>query len=149
MIDLDELKRLAEGVGGEAWFDDTGFGVVQGAHVWHGDGDAVCRCFTNIGNMPEPIDEQDVAAFISAANPAVILNLIAEIELLQAQNEAENAELRKDAERMDWMENNATVVSMLDHMRIGFPYPDSVSKNIECIREAIDAARATSSAAVE
>lgn len=80
-----ELKRLAEAAGGNEWFDDTGVGTFDGAHVWGSDGDAVCRCFTNLGHMPESVDETEVAAYIAAANPATLLALVAHIEALERQ----------------------------------------------------------------
>jgi hypothetical protein len=83
MIDIDALETLAKSSGGEAWSTETGQGTFDGMHVWHEDGDAVCRVFTNLGHMPEPIMEEDLAEYIAAANPAAILALIAEVRALR------------------------------------------------------------------
>jgi hypothetical protein len=87
MIDIDKLEALAKAAGGEAWSTETGEGTFNGMHVWHEDGDAVCRVFTNLGHMPEPVMEEDLAEYIAAANPFVILDLIAELRALR-QKEA-------------------------------------------------------------
>lgn len=87
MIDIEELEALAKSVGGEKWSTETGQGTFVGMHVWHEDGDAVCRVFTNLGHMPEPIMEEDLAQYIAAANPAAILALIAEVRALRTRLE--------------------------------------------------------------
>lgn len=84
-IDIEELKRLAEAAGGDAWTSDAPHEVtLDRFHVWHADGDAVCACYDNIGHMPEPVDQRDVAAFIAAASPQTVLELIATIQRLES-----------------------------------------------------------------
>lgn len=83
MTDLDELERLAKAAGEETWSTESGVGKFDGAYVWYEDGDSVCRVFSNLGHMPEPVMEEDLAEFIAAANPAMILSLIAEVRQLR------------------------------------------------------------------
>lgn len=93
-MDLTKLEELARLAGGCEWKTEVpreATGRLHGHHVWRLDGDAVARCFDNIGNMPEPVDGSDVADYIAAANPAVVLDLIAlirkqEAELLDERN---------------------------------------------------------------
>lgn len=84
MTDLDELERLAKAVGGDAW-NSTDASSTNLAAVWLPDGDSVCTCYGNIGHLPEPIDADDVAEYIAAANPATILALTAEVRRLRDQ----------------------------------------------------------------
>lgn len=83
MIDIDKLEELAKLAGAERWSTETGVGRFDGMYVWCEDGDAVCRVFTNLGHMPEAVMEEDLAEYIAAANPAVILALIEELRLLR------------------------------------------------------------------
>ena len=84
---LANLKALALKLGGDAWTADDETGCVFGA-----DGDSVCQCHANAGAMPEFIHPGDYAAFIAAANPAVVLDLIACIEREVIQGAALTAE---------------------------------------------------------
>jgi hypothetical protein len=61
------------------------------------------------------------AAFIAAANPAAILALLDELEDSHKAYELlfkENAELRKDAERLDWVESQA----LMSRTGVSFDY---------------------------
>jgi hypothetical protein len=84
MIALDELERLAKSAGGDAW-TPTYATRIDLAAVWLPDGDSVCRCYGNIGHLPEPIDADLMAEYIAATNPANILALTAEVRRLRAQ----------------------------------------------------------------
>lgn len=84
-IDLVALKAVAEAAGGDHWSDDVEDlavpGTFDGHYVWRDDGDAVARCFPYTGNVVlGPVDDGDVAAFIAAANPAVVLALIERLQ---------------------------------------------------------------------
>ena len=83
-VDLDVLKGLAEAAGGDLWTSDPedagAHGTFDGWHVWRGDGDAVVRCFPSVGHLPDPIDDKEVADFVAAASPAVVLALIEKME---------------------------------------------------------------------
>lgn len=86
-VDLEELKRKAEAAGGRKWYAHLGDRQSADAIVHHDDGDAVCKCYSNIGHQPEAVDKADIAAYIAAANPAAVSELIAEIERLRAEND--------------------------------------------------------------
>lgn len=77
--DLDALEAAARVVGGGEWTVDEGHFI-----VWGDDGDSVCVTHSNMGHMPEPIMESDLAAFIAAANPAVVLELIQRLRVAEA-----------------------------------------------------------------
>ena len=87
-VDLDVLKGLAESAGGDLWTSDPeaagASGTFDGWHAWRGDGDAVVRCFPSSGHLPDPIDDKEVADYVAAASPAVVLDLLATIERLNS-----------------------------------------------------------------
>jgi hypothetical protein len=84
MIDIDKLERIAREAGGEMWSTESGpSGTFDGLHVWHQDGDSVCRVYPHIGHMPNAIDEEQIAAHITANSPAAVLELIAEVRALR------------------------------------------------------------------
>jgi hypothetical protein len=107
---------------------------------WDG-GDYFTLGTIDTGLYFEPKDALPVAEFIAESNPTNILALLDEIDKLKA----ENAGLRKDAERLDWMEKNAgrNTVVLGDnwYVRAGLGYPHIKSKNL---RSAIDAAKGDS-----
>lgn len=85
MIDLDELERLAKAAGAGQW-------SANDCTVWFDDGDGALRvgppavlgvAFDNMGKWPDPIDREDVAAFVASVCPAATLALIAETRRLQ------------------------------------------------------------------
>ena len=98
MTDLTELKRLAEAATPGPWVARPGDGALDGRsrfetkrHVLiyaeddcdtHPIADASCN---HTCRMPE--EQEDNAAFIAAANPATVLDLIAQIEHLTAERE--------------------------------------------------------------
>lgn len=88
-LDLDALKAKALAAGGDTWTTDAedcgAVGTFQGHHVWRGDGDAVVRCFSNIGHMPDPIDDSDVSEYVAAASPAVMLDLLERLWTAEAE----------------------------------------------------------------
>jgi hypothetical protein len=90
-MNTKELRRLANEVGCIKWTHDTRWNRET---VWHLDGDEVCKCATNIGHMPEPVFAGDVAAFIAAANPAAIIELLDKFDAANA--EIETANMRTD-----------------------------------------------------
>lgn len=101
MILIDEIERLAKAAGGDSW-TPTYATRTDLAAVWLPDGDSVCRCHGNIGHQPDPIDADDVAEYIAAANPATILALTAELRQLRAEKE----QLRTAAQAvLDWTES--------------------------------------------
>ena len=80
-VDHAELKRLAEGGGGDAW----------GLNDWRPEGQIlVCGGEGHSYGLFATVDDAlpDVAAFIAAANPAVVLALLSEIEGLKAERDA-------------------------------------------------------------
>lgn len=80
-VDHAELKRLAEGAGGDAW----------GLNDWRPEGQIlVCGGEGHSYGLFATVDDAlpDVAAFIAAANPAVVLELLSEIEGLKAERDA-------------------------------------------------------------
>lgn len=108
-IDIEALRAAANAAGGDQWTTDAEMcgasGTFEGHHVWRSDGDAVVRCFSNIGHMPDPIDDSDVAEYVAKASPAVILELttrlyaavasIANLQLRMRDVMAESAAERK------------------------------------------------------
>ncbi|MFM0487996.1 hypothetical protein [Paraburkholderia graminis] len=84
MTDIDKLEALAKAAGGETWSTETGRGTFDGMYVWYEDGDSVCRVFSNLGHMPEPVLEEELAEYIAAVNPASITALIAEVRRMRA-----------------------------------------------------------------
>ena len=84
-LDLDQLEALANAVGGDQW-TPTYATRTEFAAVWLPDSDLVCQCHGNIGHWPDPINADDVAEFIAAANPATMLVLIAEVRALRRQS---------------------------------------------------------------
>jgi hypothetical protein len=70
-LDLDALEKAAKAAGGDKWEESDADGYVFGS-----DGDSVCVCHANMGAWPEPIFPEHRAAFIAAANPAAVLELI-------------------------------------------------------------------------
>jgi len=87
-MDLDKLEALARAAGSDKWHvysNGSGTGKLHDTHVWGGDGDAVARCFGNIGHMPEAIEGTDVSAFVATANPAAILEMCALIRKQEAE----------------------------------------------------------------
>ena len=80
-VDHAELTRLAEGAGGDAW----------GLNDWRPEGQIlVCGGEGHSYGLFATVDDAlpDVAAFIAAANPAVVLALLSEIEGLKAERDA-------------------------------------------------------------
>ena len=98
MSKYDELKRLAEAATQGRWVTDGEYvnehGHVVEAYVAHQDGGRIGLAWAN---CLVPTDQQcrDNASFIAAANPAVILELIAEVEALREKT----SELNFDAAR--------------------------------------------------
>lgn len=114
-IDLNELERKAKAAGCGEWQMSIDGDEIPRSVVMHGDGDILCECYSNIGHQPEAVFENDIAAYIAAANPAVILELAQQIKGLrdiekmlmvkfelaqerEAKLQAENAELRRELE---------------------------------------------------
>ncbi|TCK39691.1 Ead/Ea22-like protein [Paraburkholderia sp. BL8N3] len=82
--DHKRLRELAEKAGGDEW-TPTYATRTDPARVWLPDGDGIAQCFGNAGHMPEPIDADDIAEFVAAANPATVIALLDEIERQQRQ----------------------------------------------------------------
>lgn len=74
MNDWNELKRLAEEAFGWEWSSEGGE-----VFAFAGEEEHIAHCYEGYGNA------QDTAAFISAANPSIVLALIAENDHLQAE----------------------------------------------------------------
>jgi hypothetical protein len=99
-------------------------------------GRTITRCYySSSDNMA-----QKEAEWIAAANPTNILALLDEIDKLKE----ENAGLRKDAERLDYMDNTGSTVEMMPgypdfypmHFRVG----GMLNTTDPSLRNAIDAA---------
>lgn len=105
-LDINSLKALAIGASEGPWYLENGMSQVRS----NAD-DFVCETYEN-----EPAN----SAFISAANPAAVLELIADVEHLRSlltnryvtgvseskendQLRAEVEALRQDAERYRWL----------------------------------------------
>ncbi|MBD1590231.1 ead/Ea22-like family protein [Pseudomonas typographi] len=149
-IDYAELKRLAEAATPGPWSART---------------DDLCYAVTTLGRFriivgSAPADDPEPdALFIAAANPAAVLELIAELESANArlhevavacataeqerdQLKAENEPLRKDAERYRWFRNQhwdgsaiCAVVDPKQSTKLGAYCPSE-----KLLDEAIDAA---------
>jgi hypothetical protein len=101
MTDYSELERLAEAATGGRWVTDgehvNEHGNVLYAYVAHEDSGVIAEA---VANCLVKTDEQcrANAAFIAAANPAVVLALLAENEdlrgLYQMHKETETREMR-------------------------------------------------------
>ena len=92
MSDYAELKRLAEAATPGEWKRDTRKfgGVIYGGPIQHwvnGSGQSQVAMTTGADWM-RPGETEGNADFIAAANPAVVLALIAERDKLKAENEA-------------------------------------------------------------
>lgn len=80
MIDIQELRKLAINAGGEKWhtYSEELCIILDPRH------DDVAECYDN-----------DEAAFIAAANPATIIELLDRLEMLEAVNKTEKVEIQK------------------------------------------------------
>lgn len=82
MVDLDELERLAREATPGPWFSDLDPVGTREMVTYRPDGETdydICNCSTG----PKFADRH----FIAAANPAVILEFVAEVRRLRADNE--------------------------------------------------------------
>ncbi len=99
-----------------------------------------------------PEEEQKANVdFIAAANPAAILSLLDELEDLHKAYAfllKENAELRKDADRLDYLQNNARCDPKMDGNHVWWPTSFNQAQSLKgpTIRAAIDAAKGESNA---
>jgi hypothetical protein len=169
MIDLDELKRLAQAAttGPWKWWTSNSELRLTGADQKDG---GVLHAYKHStwADISCSVANQD---FIAAANPAVILKLIDEVrlhhfswagcaqqlkdaivDLEEVESKcktqaAENAELKRDAERYRWLREQhwneadmAVVFYPKKSVKLGFDCP-----SLDRLDAAIDAARATSS----
>ena len=90
-LNLNELERRAKSAGGQEWtltIDATGDAFLSAENSEY---------VAEVGAVGEDGIVSDYGKFIAAANPAVVL------ELVRRLREAE-----KDANRLEWMMNNAT-----------------------------------------
>src|SRR5690554_7807379 len=87
-----ELRELAEKATQGAWGED---GVYVCTTITAGE-----TIYVQTWNAVAESHQESNAQFIAAANPATILALLDENEVLQAECE----KLRKDAERIEWLE---------------------------------------------
>ena len=105
MTDYSKLERLAEAATGGRWVTDGEYvnehGNVTYAYVAHEDGGRIAK---TLANCLVKTDEQcrTNAAFIAAANPAVVLALLVENERLQ-QFEAAYTEW---SDKTDWVQKS-------------------------------------------
>jgi len=126
-INLNALQAAAEAAGGKEWTADMPAGHHDGFYVWHMDGDAVCRCFDNIGHMPEAVDQEDIAAYIALANPAAILALIDRLRKAEAaSNEIQLNIIRK------WPEGFQARLELVWRDLIGF-IPNYKLYDLQCV----------------
>lgn len=163
-IDLDELKRLALAAAPGPWWGEmysNGTRCVGGNERLISDGEAIYSTIVDGGLTEEN------QRFIVAANPAVILELIAEIELLQAQNEAnrndanrfclrvaaleaENAQLKSGWEAQRELRDAVwNLMQMKGRHNTEIAYQRLEAIYLKAVKESPILARATSSAAVE
>ena len=111
MIDIKELRRLAQAATPGEWKHIYKEGwhhakVVRDCE--HSNSGAICK----IPNSSR-VDDTDPLAnllFIVAANPSAIMSLLDHIE----QQQAEIARLRKDAERLDWLDRQGFAYGFQD-----------------------------------
>ena len=107
MTDIQKLKALAIGSSPGPWYLENGMNQVRST----GD-DFVCETYEN-----EPVN----SAFIAAANPAAVLELIAEIERLKASN-------IDQGKRIQWLGEYNTQ----RHVELS-------SENVQVVRQRLDA----------
>lgn len=72
-LDLEQIKAAARAAGGGEW-------SAMADSVYFGDGDLLATCSGNIGQLPEPVDEEQLSTYIAAASPAVVLALVERLE---------------------------------------------------------------------
>lgn len=95
---INELRKLAEAATPGPWNTSPGgCGIIGPDKQWLGGmNDWVCEY------SEEMTQSENNAAFIAAANPAAILDMIAEVESLRDQVNGLTGELGRERKRLDW-----------------------------------------------
>jgi hypothetical protein len=93
--EIKKLRELAQAAGSERWEHSDGEDIVFGP-----SGDSVCICHGNFGHMPDPIYPDQRAAFIAAADPDAILELIEHAEKAEAELKAIAEKQAADTEKL-------------------------------------------------
>lgn len=76
IVDIQKLKSAADSIQSEEW----GVNVADVCRVYEADGTKYVQCWSKVAECTDV----DIAKFIAAANPAAVLELIAEIERLRS-----------------------------------------------------------------
>jgi hypothetical protein len=113
-VDIQKLKALAEAATPGPWTVSEEHESASFQGYVAGDADGWIAIF---GTANQDADNAD---YVAAANPAAVLELIADVEANRHEREvvcanydqlkAENEELRKDAERYQWLRDNASLI---------------------------------------
>ena len=112
-IDIEELKRLAEDATPGPWV----------AAISTNMDNKVCHSFGGICQTGKDIGD---AIFIAAANPAAILELIAERDKLLARAEKAEQELAAERKRLDWaLEKAATFYEWQGKHYLSYDVPEN------------------------
>lgn len=82
-LDLERLEAAARAAGGEQWTSEA-VEDSDCAVVWGADGDGVALAYHCLGHKPHALSDVAIAAHIAAANPAVILALLARLRIAES-----------------------------------------------------------------
>ena len=127
MTDINELRQLAQAATPGGWYVESGaliYGckdVTDGEEEWR----PVIACIDD----DEPVNYEGNAAFIAAANPAVMIELLNRLEAAEKECDAlrtELAQLHKEADKfdddIDWIQRalqaEATIEAMERELRL-------------------------------
>lgn len=147
-LDLEKLKAFAEAATPGPWYHCQPYLTVPPERTIHGYVEGCRVDFVSTTNAPvhkqiiismpgrEISTKSNDMAFIAAANPSTVLELIAEIE-----------RLRKDSQRLDWLQEQAEIgcVTMCFEIDGGFhvtldPAGDEqkAAREVDTVRDGID-----------
>lgn len=139
-IDLEELKRLALAATPGEWTLKVHTAEVDDFNPLRDDW-TIREGETVVAWEQDGIQKQEDVRYIAAANPAVILELIAEIERLQV----ENAGLKADAGRYRFIRSQFSPIGLLIHGIDEGLALYAMDKSVDAEMKDWDAARTTSS----
>ena len=130
MTDLAELKRLAEAAGGKAWecYSEPDVGMPETLMELTPTGH---KAFKLSRTPIEPLPDEH-RRFIAAANPAAILALIAEVERLR---EEKQAEFRRGIEAAAMKSTSFLVGAPVNGVPLRNPMPHEIAAAIRAIGE--------------
>ena len=88
-IDLDKLEQLARAATPGPWSAEG-----DGAITWRGSTTSLAGCVAKVTDPSHPSAKND-AAFIAAANPAAVLELVQRLRAAERRNEGQAAKARE------------------------------------------------------